>query len=270
MNARRRLDDDEDWDDYDPRYFPKKVFKDGRGPRVRLELTDAARARRMPVLDARVGRPGYVTDKLAAMGGRAALSDARVRCDDAYERYCHRLGDAWTYNKVPLVPLIIDAEGARAAWIARTCDAWRWPTVRRADTTANGGRFVAGPISGGPDSRYRPNETTASQRRGARPDDDEDDGDLGNGADYTASDPEEGDDDDTRGVWSAQNAIENGGPDAAAQNEAMMRRMSMLDPDATASSVAAERARYRPRDAASAQRIRDGAYAEMVTRLGDA
>jgi hypothetical protein len=156
---------------------------------------------------------------------------------------------------------------ARGDYIRRTTEAWRTPTVRRdlrrTDTTANGGRTVAGPLGGGPDSSYRPNATTASQNRTPRPDDDDDD-DGNGGYDYTATDPEGGDNDYTRGVWSAQSGY---GPDG---NEAYMRRMSMLDPDATAESVRAERARYKPRDAATAQRIRDGAYAESVAKLSEA
>jgi hypothetical protein len=247
--ARRRLDD-EDWDDYDPRYFPKKVFKDGRGPSVRLYMTDARPRPRQPVLDARVAQPGPVADKLALMGGRSALSDARVRCDDAYERYCNRLGDQWTWNK-PGVLAPVPVGDARGDYIRRTTEAWRTPTVRRdlrrTDTTANGGRFVAGPISGGPDSSYKPNSTTLSQQRTPRPDDDDDDD--GNGDyDYTATDPEGGDDDYTRGVWAAQNAIRPGSRDVVAQVEAARRRVTHED----------------------AQSIRDRAYAEMVTRLGDA
>jgi hypothetical protein len=270
--ARRRLDDDEDWDAYNPKYFPKKVFKDGRGPSVRLYMTDAARARRQPVFDARVGRPGYVTDKLAVMGGRQATSDAqRARIADSYEAMCNRLADSWTWNK-PGVLAPVAVGDARSGYIRRTTQAWRTPTVRRdlrrTDTTRNGGMTVAGPLGGGPDASYRPNETTASQYRTPRPDDDDDQG--GNGADYTATDPEGGDDDYARSVWAAQNAIENGGPDAAAENEAMMRRMSGYQPGATAGSILRENARYRPRDSASSQAVRDRAYAEMVTRLGDA
>ena len=40
--SRRVDDEDEDINDFDPAYFPRKVYKDGRGPRVRLMLTDAA------------------------------------------------------------------------------------------------------------------------------------------------------------------------------------------------------------------------------------
>ena len=46
--ARRRLDDDDVFDAelYDPAYYPRKVFRDGKGPTVRLALTDSAPPRR--------------------------------------------------------------------------------------------------------------------------------------------------------------------------------------------------------------------------------
>jgi hypothetical protein len=69
-----------------------------------------------------------------------------------------------------------------------------------------------------------------------------------------------------RGVWAAQNAITGGSPEAAAQVEATQRRMSVSQPNATAASVAAERRRYRPRDA---EAIADGemAYTEYCRRI---
>jgi hypothetical protein len=212
------------------------------------------------MFDGMLHRPGYVRDALSD----AALSDARRRVDDAYRAMCWRASEGW--RSVPLLPAVHDAQEARARYIDQISNAWRQPTVRpdlrRADTTANGGRFVAGPLSGGPDSSWRPNSVTASQRRGARPpDDDDQDGDD---LDYTASDPEGGDDDYTRGVWSAQSGY---GPDG---NEAYLRRMTMSEPDATAESVRAENARYRPRDSATAQRIRDSAYAQSVAKLSEA
>jgi hypothetical protein len=69
-----------------------------------------------------------------------------------------------------------------------------------------------------------------------------------------------------QGVWSAQNAIRPGSPDAAAQVEAMQRRMSMSQPTATAARVAAERRRYRPRDAVAIA-DRETAYAEYCHRI---
>jgi hypothetical protein len=201
------------------------------------------------MFDGMLHKPGLVRDALSD----AALADARQRCDDAYRAMCWRASEGW--RSVPLLPAVHDAQEARARYIDQISNAWKQPTIRRdlrRDQSALGG--------------FRPNETTASQRRGARPPDD-DDGD-GDDLDYTSGpddvDPYAG------SVWSAQNAIENGGPDSADQNEAYMRRMSGYQPGATGSSVRAERARYRPRDSASSQSIRDQAYAEMVERLGSA
>jgi hypothetical protein len=42
----RHIDDDEAFDAelHDPKYWPKRVYRDGKGPRVRLALTDAAKS----------------------------------------------------------------------------------------------------------------------------------------------------------------------------------------------------------------------------------
>ena len=59
MTTQRHLarvdDDDEDINDFDPAYFPRKVYKDGRGPRVQVDVDrwharlDAARPARRPL-----------------------------------------------------------------------------------------------------------------------------------------------------------------------------------------------------------------------------
>ena len=228
MRYARRLDDDEDWDDYDPRYFPKKVFKDGRGPSVRLMLTDHAPRQRAAMFDARVGRPGPVAPKLAIMGGRAAISDAQqARIDDAYHSYCNRLGDQWAWGK-PGVLAPVTLGDARAAYVRRISNAWKKPT---------------------PLSHLR------------RDQDDDDDDDLD-----PETDPEEARQTYLERVWSAQAAIQPGSPDAAAQVEAMQRRMSMSQPNVTGESVAAQQRRYRPRDAAAIA-DRELAYAEYCRRI---
>jgi hypothetical protein len=92
VTTARRLDDD--WDDtlYDRAYYPKKVFKDGKGVRVRLALTDgppawASRPRPAAVFDAAAHRPRYaVIDK----------ADPVVRdAEAAYREGVRRLEDAW-------------------------------------------------------------------------------------------------------------------------------------------------------------------------------
>ena len=84
----RNLDDEEDINDFDPAYFPRKVYKDGRGPRVRLMLTDAAPpAPRAALYDASHHRP------------RSAVIDAadpHVReAERAYYERSRWLADAW-------------------------------------------------------------------------------------------------------------------------------------------------------------------------------
>jgi hypothetical protein len=83
----RNLDDDEeDINDFDPAYFPKRVYKDGRGPRVRLMLTDAAPPPRRAVFDARNHQPHYaeITDEAA-----------NRRAVESYEAHKRWLQDAW-------------------------------------------------------------------------------------------------------------------------------------------------------------------------------
>jgi hypothetical protein len=102
----RRLDDEDVLDDFDPAFFPKRVYKDGRGPRVRLELTDSAPPyRSRPALyDANADRPHY-----------ADLSDARLQ--DGLRK----------------------AAEARDAWIGGLQDAWRGPgNAPRPDGNGNG------------------------------------------------------------------------------------------------------------------------------------
>jgi hypothetical protein len=70
----RQFDDDPD--DYDPRYFPRKVFKDGRGPRVHLMLTDSAS--RQPVYDAHA-RAREHSGCLTATGSRIGRLRRTVR-----------------------------------------------------------------------------------------------------------------------------------------------------------------------------------------------
>jgi hypothetical protein len=225
--ARRRLDDDEDESVFDPKYFPRRVYKDGHGPRVRLAMTDHAPRQRAVLHDARVGRPGPVAPKLAIMGGRAAISDAQqARIDDAYQSYCNRLGDQWAWGK-PGVLAPVTLGDARAAYVRRISNAWKKPT----------------PLSH------------------LRRDQDDDDDDLD-----PETDPEEARQSYLERVWSAQAAIQPGSPDTAAHVEAMQRRMSMSQPNVTGESVVAQQRRYRPRDAAAIA-DKDAAYAEYCRRI---
>jgi hypothetical protein len=89
-HERRFLDDeDEDINDFDPAYFPRKVYKDGRGPRVRLMLTDAAPPQRRQLYDASHHRPHFadLTD--------ASLEDGLRKAAEARDAWIRGLQDAW-------------------------------------------------------------------------------------------------------------------------------------------------------------------------------
>jgi hypothetical protein len=62
MKHWNKVDDDDEV--FDPRYYPKLVYKDGYGPHVSLMLTDAMQRDQAPVLH----RPGSL-----------ALSDAQIQ-----------------------------------------------------------------------------------------------------------------------------------------------------------------------------------------------
>jgi hypothetical protein len=107
---RHELDDD--LDDYDPRYFPRKVFKDGRGPRVHLMLTDAA-SRRVPLMDARAREHQCLLDGYARIGAAAAAGTAGHRPGQV------SLSDAMVRNARS------KSEHARAEWVRKLKDMWR-------------------------------------------------------------------------------------------------------------------------------------------------
>jgi len=122
----RRIDDDEVFDDaiYDRRYFPRRVYKDGCGPRVRLMLTDSAPPPRA-VFDASAHRPRYaVVDR----------ADPHVRAAEAaYEARNAWLGDAWrtmggiggaAHTTAPPADEQ-DGESPRDAYIRRISSAWK-------------------------------------------------------------------------------------------------------------------------------------------------
>jgi hypothetical protein len=226
---RRRLEDEDDDDAFDPKFLArgKRVYRDGFGPQVRLMLTDHAPRQRAVLHDAGVGRPGPVAPKLAIMGGRRAISDAQqARVEESFEAYCSRLEDGWTWNKPgALAPVTVG--DARADYIKRISNGWKKPT---------------------PLSHLRRDQ-----------DEDDDDPDA-------ETDPEQARQAYLERVWSAQAAIQPGSPEAAAQVEATQRRMSMSQPNVTGESVAAERRRYRPRDAEAIADM-ETAYAEYCRRI---
>jgi hypothetical protein len=240
---KRLLDDDDEFDPevYDPRYYPRKVFRDGKGLRTPLMLTDGMPdwMPRRPVFDASAHRPH-----------QARITDAaRRRVDDAYAEMVDRNQSAWLWNKQGerAAPVAV-GDSPRDEWVRRNENAWRRGAVRYDLDPSYSGFGTLGP----------------EQRVVPRPSDD-DGGD--NGLDYT-TDP--GGDDYARSVWAAQNAIAGGRPEAAAQVEATQRRMSMSQPNATAAGVAAERRRFQPRDGASGRALADAAWREMCERNANA
>jgi hypothetical protein len=95
------LDDEDVLDDFDPKYFPKRVYKNGRGPKVSLMLTDAmppeyraAISRRptggaqLALYDASAHRPRYadLTD--------ARLQDGLRKAAEARDAWVRGLQDA--------------------------------------------------------------------------------------------------------------------------------------------------------------------------------
>ena len=122
--ARRfaNLDDEDVLDDFDPAYFPKRVYKDGRGPRVRLMLTDAAPS---SLNDASMHRPHQIvaTDSVE-------LRDAERAARAAYDERSSRLENSWRGPATPMLPPLRDGQSARDAYIKRITSAWRTPTGR--------------------------------------------------------------------------------------------------------------------------------------------
>jgi hypothetical protein len=204
----RQFRDDDDPDDYDPRFFPRKVFKDGRGPRVHLMLTDSASAPRRAAREHQRVIDSYtLTDRQAAMHrpheATAVLSDADVRAarsrsEHARAEWIRRMKDAYAQpiGGLPRTPPNGNGNGpddddyngddaddprsasekARDAWIDQMTNAWRDPVGRGAWAGPNPSHGYAG------------------------------------SSDYA------------RGVWSAQNAIRPGSPYAAEQVEAARRK----------------------------------------------
>jgi hypothetical protein len=131
--------DDENLDDFEPEFLArgKRVYRDGRGPRVPMMLTDGQppewmRTLRRPVLDARQHQPHFadVTD--------ASLKDARLAAHDAREAYIGRLTDAWRtmpggpggspHTTAPGAPEPDDDDtmSPRDRYIAGLANAYRW------------------------------------------------------------------------------------------------------------------------------------------------
>jgi hypothetical protein len=115
----RNLDDDEDVFDstiYDPKYYPKRVYRDGKGPVVKLMLTDAAPPQRRQLYDASAHRPHYAEITDAAANRRAV---------ESYEAHNKWLADAWRGPANPPPPEPEPDEDPRDAYIRRLSNAWK-------------------------------------------------------------------------------------------------------------------------------------------------
>jgi hypothetical protein len=95
--------DDEDLSDFEPAFLArgKRVYRDGKGPRVPMMLTDggippwAPRPRPAAVFDASGHRPGPIR-----VLSDEAMKDARLAAMDARTRYIQEISDAWKVQPV--------------------------------------------------------------------------------------------------------------------------------------------------------------------------
>jgi hypothetical protein len=121
-----RVDDEDVLDDFDPAFFPRRVYKDGRGPTVRLMLTDAA-----PSALGRRSRAGEALNDAhrphqIVASDSAEMRDALRDLEAAYEARNDFLRDAWRSPSNPPPPEGDgDAEAERAAYKDRISNAWR-------------------------------------------------------------------------------------------------------------------------------------------------
>jgi hypothetical protein len=116
MRRFARVDDEDVLDDFDPAYFPKRVYKDGRGPRVRLMLTDAA--------------PPALNDAHRPHQVRVVDSAERRLADEAYDAGSRQLENAWRGPSSPPPLVVRDGESTRDAWVRGLSEAWKAPPGR--------------------------------------------------------------------------------------------------------------------------------------------
>jgi hypothetical protein len=116
---RSRVDDDDLHDDFDPAYFPRRVYRDGRGPTVRLMLTDAAPS----------ANDAHRPHQVGVVDG-VELRDAERAARAAYDERSFRLENSWRGPATPMLPPLRDGQSARDAYIERVTNAWRAPPRR--------------------------------------------------------------------------------------------------------------------------------------------
>ena len=141
---------DESLDDFEPEFLAqgKKVYRNGRGPTVRLMLTDGLPAwapRPKPVFDASGHRPGPVR-----VLSDEALKDAKLAAHDARQRYIQEISDAWRtspggpggapHTTAPAAEPGSDdddVESPRDAYIRQISTAWQRPMGQAPAASAN-------------------------------------------------------------------------------------------------------------------------------------
>jgi hypothetical protein len=103
------VDEDDTFDQevFDRRHWPRRVYRDGHGPHVRLTLTDAA-SRPRPLMDARMIEHQRLLDHYARLGAASAHNN---------RPHAARLTDADMRKR----------EAARQATIVEMRDAWKQP-----------------------------------------------------------------------------------------------------------------------------------------------
>jgi hypothetical protein len=208
------VDEDEAFDQevFERRFWPKRVYRDGHGPYVRLTLTDSASRRSAPLMDA-------VRQHQLVLDGYARLVEPRQ-----HRPHQASLSDSAIRNARS------QSEAAREQWLARVRDAWKQPF---GDGLGFGGIDPNGDQdddANGDDDDDRTeaerardqwiDETSRAWQRGvyAGP------GPTRRGAQYG------GPSSYAQSVWSAQNAIRPGSPYAAEQVEAARRKTTRESP----------------------------------------
>ena len=124
---RSRVDDDDDLSLYDPEWLArgKKVVRDGGVVRTSIMLMDGMPNPRPLLFDASMHRPHQIvaTDS-------AQMRDARRASEDAYQARNFQLENAWRGPATPVLPLLVDGQSPRDAYIERISNAYRTPTGR--------------------------------------------------------------------------------------------------------------------------------------------
>jgi hypothetical protein len=286
------VDEDESFDQrvFERRYWPRRVYRDGHGPHVRLMMTDHAPPRlgsvtktptdyRLSDAEAARHRPHQlVADSAEVTAARSSASAAR-------DQYLREVSNAW---KQPITALAAsEIEAARRQVTHEPSVAAQrgagggvqthWPSSvphdAEPDETGQDMRRPPGPAGDDPDrdawvsNQYRTGANSYAQGYPVTPRDE-----------YVAQltnawrEPLSSASPYQSRLREAVRGIDPGSPDAAYQVEAAVRRTSLSEPD-TAQSVKAQQRRNKSSATtppakmdAAALADREAAYAEYVDR----